>query len=266
MPACPGTSTGWLFFSHALIFNKNPHLWMTLTMTVQLITSDKNTIILWSYINIWVRNIVYGCYINITNSGGCMIKFFTNRELSDRLGINLAKWKRWSREFLPPDPLGGMQSGYARQYTSNQAFTVFFGGHLVADLKFSIPEARQIIQDLNDWMSEKGFYYDLRGRSSSDESIDTLIKKHIIFIWREKGSDKGFNFVYTIRGVISNETVQYKGFEMMKKLYVETFLNKKSEKPSEMNMNVVKTLYITGILTDFVDAMGLDRTRYVVLS
>jgi len=28
MPACPGTSTGWLFFSHALILNKNPHLWM----------------------------------------------------------------------------------------------------------------------------------------------------------------------------------------------------------------------------------------------
>ena len=76
-----------------------------------------------------------------------MIKFFTNRELSERLGIKLAKWKRWSREFLPPDPLGGMQSGYARQYNPDQAFTVFLGGHLVADLKFTIPEANQIIQD-----------------------------------------------------------------------------------------------------------------------
>ena len=28
MSACPGTSTGRLFFSHALIFNKNPQLWM----------------------------------------------------------------------------------------------------------------------------------------------------------------------------------------------------------------------------------------------
>jgi hypothetical protein len=28
MPACPGTSTGWLFFSHVLIFNKNPYFWM----------------------------------------------------------------------------------------------------------------------------------------------------------------------------------------------------------------------------------------------
>ncbi len=195
-----------------------------------------------------------------------MIKFFTNRELSDRLGIKLAKWKRWSREFLPPDPLGGMQSGYARQYNPDQAFTVFLGGHLVADLKFSIPEATKIIQDLNKWLSEKGFFFDLRGHSVSDKGMDALIKKYIIFIRREKGSDKRLKFIYTVRGIISNEPVQHKGFEVMKKLYVETSFNQGHEKPSEMDMNVVKTLYITGILTDFVGAIELDRTRYPVLS
>jgi len=195
-----------------------------------------------------------------------MIKFFTNRELSDRLGIKLAKWKRWSREFLPPDPLGGMQSGYARQYNPDQAFTVFLGGHLVADLKFSIPEANQIIQDLNKWLSDKGFFFDLRGHSVSDKGMDALIKKYILFIRREKRPDKRFKFIYTVRGIISNEPVQHKGFEMVKKLYVETSVNQGSEKPSEMDMNVVKTLYLTGILTDFVDAMGLDRMRYPVLS
>ena len=46
-----------------------------------------------------------------------MIRFYLNRELSDRLGIRLSRWKRWSREFLPPDPLGGLQSGFARQYS-----------------------------------------------------------------------------------------------------------------------------------------------------
>jgi len=195
-----------------------------------------------------------------------MIKFFTNRELSDRLGIKLAKWKRWSREFLPPDPLGGMQSGYARQYNPDQAFTVFLGGHLVADLKFTIPEANQIIQDLNKWLSEKGFFFDLRGHSMSDRGMDALIKKYIIFIRREKGVDKRFKFIYTIRGVISNEPVQHKGFEMMKKLYVETSVNQRPENPSEMDMNVVKTLYIKGILSDFVDAVGLERNRYAALS
>ena len=195
-----------------------------------------------------------------------MIKFFTNRELSERLGIKLAKWKRWSREFLPPDPLGGMQSGYARQYNPDQAFTVFLGGHLVADLKFTIPEANQIIQDLNRWLSEKGFFFDLRGHSVSDKGMDALIKKYIIFIRREKGVDRRFKFIYTVRGIISNEPVQHKGFEMMKKLYVETSVNQGPEKPSEMDMNVVKTLYINGILGDFVDGVGLERHRYAALS
>jgi len=195
-----------------------------------------------------------------------MIKFFTNRELSDRLGIKLAKWKRWSREFLSPDPLGGMQSGYARQFNPDQAFTVFLGGHLVADLKFSIPEANKIIQDLNKWLSEKGFFFNPRGRSTIDKNVDALIEKYIIFIRREKGLDKRFKFIYTARGIISNEPVQHKGFEMMKKLYVETSVNLGPEKPSEMDMNVVKTLYITGILRDFVDAVGLDRNRYAALS
>jgi hypothetical protein len=52
----------------------------------------------------------------------------------------------------------------------------------------------------------------------------------------------------------------------MKKLYVETSVNQRPEKPSEMDMNVVKTLYITGILGDFVDAVGLERNRYAALS
>ena len=195
-----------------------------------------------------------------------MIKFFTNRELSRKLNINLAKWKRWSREFLPPDPLGGMQSGYARQFNPDQAFTVFLGGHLVADLKFSIPEANQIIQDLNKWMSEKGFFFDSRGYSAFDEGMDALIKKYIIFIRRKKGLDKRFDFIYTARGIISNEPLQHKGFEVMKKLYVETSINQAPVESWEVDMNVVKTLYLTGILTDFIDVLGLDRTRYAALS
>ena len=60
-----------------------------------------------------------------------MLRFFSNRELSAGLSIPLARWKRWSREFLSPDPLGGMQSGYARQYNLNSALKILLGGHLV---------------------------------------------------------------------------------------------------------------------------------------
>jgi len=194
-----------------------------------------------------------------------MIKFFANRELSEKLNVNLAKWKRWSREFLPPDPLGGMQSGYARQYNPDEAFTVFLGGHIVADLKFTIPEAKQMIQDLQQWFSDKGFYYDLKGNVTPNNGIDALVKRYVIFIRREKGPNKRFKFIYTVRGVISNEPVQHKGFEIMKKLYVETSINRIQEELSEVDMNVVKTLNISGMLGRFVDAVGLDRVHYPAL-
>ena len=77
-----------------------------------------------------------------------MIKFYSNKELSQAFKINLAKWKRWSREFLPPDPLGGLQSGFARQYNLDEAFTVYLGGYLVGKMKFTIPESKQILRDL----------------------------------------------------------------------------------------------------------------------
>ena len=195
-----------------------------------------------------------------------MIKFYTNRDLSERLGIKLAKWKRWSREFLPPDPLGGMQSGYARQYHPDQAFTVFLGGHLVADLNFSIPDARHIMQDLKSWLSDKGFFFEPNGHVVSDNGVDALIQKYIIFIRREKETENRFKFVYTIRGIISNEPVFYKGFDVIKKLYVETSLNSGSKKVvTEGNMNVDKILNITGILNVLVNAVGLDSKRYPAL-
>jgi hypothetical protein len=80
------------------------------------------------------------------------MRFYSSREIASQMGLPLARWKRWSREFLPPDPLGGLQSGYARQYSLRDAFTVFLGGHLVADLGFSVPEARGILKQSDSWL------------------------------------------------------------------------------------------------------------------
>lgn len=87
-----------------------------------------------------------------------MIHYYTNRELSEKLEINLARWKRWSRSFLPPDPLGGMQSGYTRQYAFKDLFKVFVGGYLLSHLKLSVPDSRQVLDDLSPWMKRKGFF------------------------------------------------------------------------------------------------------------
>lgn len=195
-----------------------------------------------------------------------MIKFFTNREVSNRLDINLSKWKRWSREFLPPDPLGGMQSGFARQYSPDGAFTVYFGGHLVADLKFTIPEAKQIVKDLHSWFAEKGFYFDARSNATVNTGVGQLVKKYIIFIERGKDPDNTISFIYTIRGIISDEPVNYKGFEIMKELYMEKTIGLQTKKMSAVDMNIVKTLNITDVLNNFVVRLNLNRSRYPALS
>ncbi len=115
-----------------------------------------------------------------------MIKFFSNRELARNLDINLAKWKRWSREFLPPDPLGGMQSGYARQYSPDEAFTVYLGGHLVADLKFTIPEAKQVHKDLHGWLGGNGFYFDVKCAAATNSGEGIAVERYLVFISREQ--------------------------------------------------------------------------------
>ncbi len=97
-----------------------------------------------------------------------MIRYYLSRDLSRKLRIPLNRWKRWAREFLPPDPLGGLQSGYARQFSIREAFTVYLGGFLVAGLGFSIPQARQILRDLSGWMKKSGLDAVVMGRGGDD--------------------------------------------------------------------------------------------------
>lgn len=101
--------------------------------------------------------------------------YFQSKHLADKLNINLAKWKRWSREFLAPDPLGGLRSGYARQFSYRDAFIVFIGGYLVGKLNFSIPQARQILSDINPWLKAKGFF-SLPGRKHRTSPISSQIR------------------------------------------------------------------------------------------
>jgi hypothetical protein len=195
-----------------------------------------------------------------------MIKFFTNRELSKRLDINLARWKRWSREFIPPDPLGGMQTGYARQYHPDEAFKVHLGGHLVSDLKFAIPEAKQILADLQEWLADKGFYFNVKGSAVSQHGVEALIKEYIVFISKEKLPDNTYKIRYTVRGIISQKPVNYRNFEVMEELYTETEIGLWPDKPAVDGMPVVNTLKINGVLNNFVTRMDLDQSCYPALN
>jgi len=181
-----------------------------------------------------------------------MIRYYTNRDLSDLFKINLAKWKRWSREFLPPDPLGGLQSGYARQFTQDDAFAVYLGGHLVSDLRFTIPETKRILSDLSIWLGETGFYENFGIESDSLEEVNKMIDTYLIYI--RSGSDLSGNqngFTYAVRGIISKKPVTVKGYAVEQVQYLEEILYPPDSVESRDRLDVTKILNITDLFRKF---------------
>ena len=136
-----------------------------------------------------------------------MIHYYTNREISEKLEINLARWKRWSRSFLPPDPLGGMQSGYARQYAFRDLCKVYLGGHLLSHLKLSLPDSQQVLNDLSPWMKKNGFL-ELNGANGAMTEIRGQSNAYRIYFcpFRASGVKKGSGFRYLIRKTVDRQS------------------------------------------------------------
>lgn len=180
-----------------------------------------------------------------------MIKFYTNRELSEKLGINLAKWKRWSRDLLPPDPLGGLQSGYARQYNPADAFIVYLGGHLIGDQKFTVPESKQILADLRDWMVRNGFLFE-PVQSISNPDSHHLVRAYQILIQPNDEAVTGLSgFQYVIRGIIKTDPAEYSGFSVNQEFYFETIVPEGQTFPPPYLWQSVKLLNISALHNQF---------------
>jgi hypothetical protein len=195
-----------------------------------------------------------------------MIRYYTNRQLSGRFNINLAKWKRWSREFLPPDPLGGHQSGYARQYTQDDAFTVYLGGHLVADLRFTIPETKRILTDLSTWLGENGFYKNSGVEHNGVDDIFKMIDIFEIFICSgTDGSGNQNGFTYAVRGIISKKSIKVKGYAVEEVQYLEKILKNPDGKKDQDAFGGTKLLHITDIFRRFCNLLKV-KLAYSVLN
>jgi len=151
-----------------------------------------------------------------------MIKFYLNRELADCLGYKLSRWKRWSREFLPPDPLGGLQSGFARQYNMADAFHVYLGGHLVADLNFPIPETRVILEDLKPWVRNQFFSHTQNNVPSSVALPAKEYRIHIFTARTDNGNDQKRR--YAVRRLIDEKMDGKRGTRMITERYLENWL------------------------------------------
>ena len=159
-----------------------------------------------------------------------MIHYYTNRELSDKLEINLARWKRWSRSFLPPDPLGGMQSGYARQYAFKDLLKVFMGGYLLSHLKLSVQDSRQVMDDLSPWLKKAGFL-DLNGFNGvKPEKVGPSRPFRIFFCpLTPSGTKIASGFGYLIRQSVSCQSDAATGGRRVTETIEETLIQ--SEAP-----------------------------------
>lgn len=189
-----------------------------------------------------------------------MLRFYTNQELSRRFNVPVARWKRWAREFLPPDPLGGLQSGYARRYSVDDALTVFLAGVLVADLKFGIPEARVILTDLNPWLQHGGIFTESDPRKRTDAiPWSQIVDLSIEIQRRPPDAGRAPGFQYRLRGLLQRSAL---GESVWQERYVE-MRHPDDSLPAERFRGAL--LRVTDALRYFVDALGVDRRHFAAL-
>jgi hypothetical protein len=194
-----------------------------------------------------------------------MLRFFSNRELSTGLSIPLARWKRWSREFLPPDPLGGLQSGVTRQFSVDEALIVFLGGHLVAELKTSVPDARQILKDLRPCLRDIGLFANSRVHERFSAASPDPIIFYTLFIYRDNPDlSAASRFTYALRGEISRTSQDHGGRTVYLERYIEERLPLSAQSlPKRLSS---RTLNISALADFFVNALGLDKGHFPILN
>ena len=191
-----------------------------------------------------------------------MIKFYLNRELADCLGFKLSRWKRWSREFLPPDPLGGLQSGFARQYNLADAFHVYLGGHLVADLNFPIPETRVILEDLKPWVRSQFFSH---SKNNVPSSVALPAKEYRIHIFTTGINDATQQKRrYAVRRLIDEKMDGKRGTRMITERYLENwleggeFVSGDAEADAVLEWGSSRILYISKLYERFERRLAAD--------
>lgn len=194
-----------------------------------------------------------------------MLKFFTNRQLAVKFGLPLAKLKRWSREFLPPDPLGGLQSGVARQYSVDQAWILFLGAHLVAELKAGIPEAKRILEDLTPFFKDAGVFANAPVRNHYRLGDSGKLPLFTVTISRMTAArvDSG-PLCYTIRAEISRETDRQAERAVHQVRYLEEHIPPSSSSGTEGA--TAKVLRLSMMVERFAKSLGLDLALFPILN
>jgi hypothetical protein len=143
--------------------------------------------------------------------------FLDARRISSFLEVKLSTWKRWSREFLPPDPKARMRSGQTRLFSPNQAFEVYLGAHLVSFLKFSIPEARHIIGGLRQWLRTNGIFPE--ASDANPEALRRRQQLQVVIHEKENGT-----FCCESKHTVSVKPTMGRGTNVIEEVYEQEWI------------------------------------------
>lgn len=108
----------------------------------------------------------------------------SNQELVQVTRMPYSKVRRWAKDFLPPDPRATKQSGYSRECTIKDGFYIHLLGHLISNLKFSAPEAKQVVDDVKEWLVAKELFPGENEERWSMRSVPAESRKFEIIIKR----------------------------------------------------------------------------------
>lgn len=187
-----------------------------------------------------------------------MLKFYLNRELAERLQIPLSRWKRWSREFLPPDPLGGLRSGYARQYSLRDAFRVYVAGYLVSGVGYSIPEARRILRDLDKCL-HRNVVAPYEAAVDAGGAKPSEVRRIDLLIVPVEGHH-GPAFSYRLRTMTERKALTAKEPVHWQERFVEQILKPAAPKPSGCFPVCSRTVALTTLADHFFACLAGRKT------
>ncbi len=110
-----------------------------------------------------------------------------------------------------------MRSGQTRFFSPNQAFEVFLGAHLVSFLKFSIPEAREIIGGLRQWIRKNGIYPE--ASDANPEALRRRQQLQVVIHQKEDGT-----FCCESKHTVSVKPTMGRGTNVIEEVYEQEWI------------------------------------------
>ena len=158
--------------------------------------------------------------------------------------------------------MGGLQSGYARQYNPDEAFTVYLGGHLVGNLKFTIPDARLILHDLRQWLVNHEFYFNFSGTAKPVKKPAHPVSEYLVAIISENMTDDSEQrFSYCAKGILTDESIDFLGHQVRQVRFTKSSIVPGKSEPVPNSVESYRVLNISILRSRFLSLLEQSKIR-----